>query len=200
MKTMNIDQLFSRFDPATGRIEGAPVIQRYLSDLQGSFHDAPAYASALNESNPLLYTVASVEPGTGAGDLHYGLGTIMPGRVGTEYYMTRGHYHSWRDAAEVYIGLCGEGCMLLEDEATGESRLVPLRPNSAVYVPGHTAHRTINTGEVPLSYLGIYPAKAGHDYGAIARGNFRCVVIERDGAPAMVERAQVVSKEQVSNT
>lgn len=56
-----------------------------------------------------------------------------------------------------FSGLSGEGVMLLEDEAT-ESRLVPLRPHHAVYVPGHTAHRTMNTGTVPLTYLGVYPA------------------------------------------
>ena len=71
----------------------------------------------------------------------------------------------------MYFGLSGEGVMLLEDEASGEYRMVPLRPNEAVFVPGHTAHRTINTGRVPLTYLGVYPARAGHDYDAIARRN-----------------------------
>ena len=32
----------------------------------------------------------------------------------------------------------------------------------------------MNTGNVPLTYLGVYPAKAGHDYAAIAGRNFRC--------------------------
>jgi glucose-6-phosphate isomerase len=98
--------------------------------------------------------------------------------------------HSWRDAAEVYIGLSGDGVMLLEDDG-GESRMVPLCRNHAVYVPGKTAHRTMNTGRVPMTYIGIYPAKAGHDYGAIASRNFRCVVIERDGKPAMIERKTI---------
>ena len=78
--------------------------------------------------------------------------------------------------------------MLLEDEATGESHMVPLQPNGVVYVPGHTAHRTMNTGKTPLTYIGVYPAKAGHDYGAIAKNNFRCLVLERGGKPAMIER------------
>ncbi len=105
--------------------------------------------------------------------------------------MTKGHLHAWRPAAEFYFGLSGDGVMLLEDERTGESRLLPLRPHHAVYVPGHTAHRTINTGPAPLTYLGIYPAKAGHDYSAIARKNFRCLVIERDGQPALIERDSI---------
>jgi len=112
----------------------------------------------------------------------------MPGRIGAEYFLTKGHLHAWRPAAEFYFGLQGEGMMLLEDETTGESRLVDLRPQSVVYVPGHTAHRTLNTGSVPLSYIGVYPARAGHDYGKIAQRNFRFVVVERDGAPRMIER------------
>ena len=119
------------------------------------------------------------------------VGLIMPGKIGREYFMTKGHLHAWRPAAEFYFGLSGDGVMLLEDELTGESRLVPLRPHHAVYVPGHTAHRTINTGHAPLTYLGVYPAKAGHDYGAIAKRNFRCVVIERDGQPALIERDSI---------
>ena len=74
--------------------------------------------------------------------------------------MTRGHLHEWREAAEIYIGLSGSGLMLLEDEKTGESKVLELGVNTAVYVPAHTAHRTINIGDIPLTYLGIYPARA----------------------------------------
>jgi glucose-6-phosphate isomerase len=112
----------------------------------------------------------------------------MPGKIGDEYFMTKGHLHSWRPAAEFYFGLTGAGVMLLEDETTGESQMVPLRPNGAVYVPGHTAHRTINVGQTPLTYLGVFPAKAGHDYSTIAKKNFRCVVVEHAGQPKMIER------------
>lgn len=188
---LNAEMLSSRFDPVAGTLAGAPVVQRHLSDLHGCFADTAAFETALKAGNPLLYTVASVEPATGSGDLHYGVGRLMPGRVGAEYFMTKGHLHSWRDAAEIYIGLTGEGVMLLEDEATGESRMVELRPHGVVYVPGRTAHRTINTGSAPLTYIGVYPAKAGHDYGAIAARNFRCVVVEHNGRPAMIGREKL---------
>ena len=79
--------------------------------------------------------------------------------------------------------------MLLVDVLTGESRLVPLVADSIVYVPGHTAHRTINTGDTPLTYIGIYPAAAGHDYGSIAVQNFRKVVAAVDGKPTLLDRA-----------
>jgi glucose-6-phosphate isomerase len=32
------------------------------------------------------------------------LGVLMPGKVGAEYFMTKGHIHAWRPAAEVYLG------------------------------------------------------------------------------------------------
>jgi glucose-6-phosphate isomerase, archaeal len=182
------EKLLSRFNPATGEIAGAPTVKRRLSDLRGCFADSAAFDAALAKNNPLIYTVASVTPADGDGDLHYGIGLIMPGKIGGEYFMTKGHLHAWRAAAEFYIGLSGEGVMLLEDEATGESRMVELRPNGVVYVPGHTAHRTMNVGSTPLTYLGVYPAKAGHDYSTIAKNNFRRVVVEHDGKPAMIER------------
>jgi glucose-6-phosphate isomerase, archaeal len=188
----SLEQLLSRFDPATGQISGAPATYRYLSDLRGCFFDSAAYELALEAGNPLLYSVASVEPGSGDGDLHYGLGRIMPGRVGTEYYMTKGHFHAWRQAAELYIGLAGEGIMLLEEESSAASQIVPLRPHQMVYVPGHTAHRTINIGAVPLAYLGVYPAGAGHDYGAITQRNFHKVLIDRNGKPVLLDRSELV--------
>ncbi len=132
--------------------------------------------------------MTAVEPADGAGDLHYGLGVLYPGKVGNEYFLTKGHLHSRREAAEVYIGLAGEGRMLLEDEATGESRLEPFGAGKVVYVPGHTAHRTMNTGDVPLTYFGVFPSDAGHDYGAIAERNFLKVVVEENGVPVLRDR------------
>lgn len=183
-----LEKLLSRYDPRTGEMPGATRVQRFLADLRGCFADVAAYEAALAAGNPLVYTVASFEPGHGEGDLHYGIGCIQPGRVGDEYFMTKGHFHAWRPAAEFYFGLAGEGVMLLEDERTGESRLIELHPHTAVYVPGYTAHRTINVGSDPLTYLGVYPARAGHDYGAIATRNFQCVVVAREGRPILLKR------------
>lgn len=182
------DDLFVSYSLDSAALGDRPMVKRYLADVRGCFADSAAYEAALAQGNPLLYEVSSVEPANGDGQLHYGLGIVYPGKIGDEYYLTKGHYHSHRPAAEIYIGLKGEGAMLLEDEATGETRMVPLRANSAVYVPGHTAHRTMNTGTEPLVYLGIYPSNAGHDYGAIAKKNFAKIVVERDGQPALIDR------------
>ncbi len=164
------------FDLSSAQIESMPLIERRLSQLEGCFADVAAYHTALEQDDPIIYSVSSFEPAKDNGDLHIGLGRIMPGKIGNEYYLTRGHLHSWREAAEIYIGLSGTGQMLLErDDGTASS--LTLTQNSIVYVPGHTAHRTVNTGSSPLLYLGIYPAQAGHDYTAIAKDNFRQVVV-----------------------
>ena len=179
-----------------GNITDASVTERRLSDMRGFFVDEAAYETALANDDTVLYTLSSIEPAQGEGQLHYGLGMIMPGRIGPEYYMTKGHYHAWRPAAEVYIGLGGEGMMLLEHETSRESQLIPFTPNSIIYVPGFTAHRTINTGDAPLSYLGIYPADAGHDYGAIAQRNFKKVVVAVNGKPTLIDREAFLTSEQ----
>ncbi|MBX3738756.1 MAG: cupin domain-containing protein [Candidatus Didemnitutus sp.] len=186
----DIASLLGCYDSATGRIAGRPLVERRLSDLRGSFADTAAYETALRAGNPLLYSVSSVEPGRGPGDLHYGLGLLQPGRIGDEYFLTKGHLHSWRPAAEVYVGLRGTGAMLLEDEHSGEAQLIELGAGQIVYVPGNTAHRTVNTGTEPLVYLGIYPAAAGHDYQSIAAKNFAHVVVTRAGRPTLVRRSE----------
>ena len=188
MRLPNPDDLLTQIDFETGSLSGRPVLKRHLRDLKGAFEDEEAYAAALAEEDALLYTVCAVEPENAPGNMHYGLGILYPGMIGREYYLTKGHFHTRREAAEVYIGLRGEGAMLLEDEQTGESSLVSLRGGEIVYVPGFTAHRTVNTGSTPLAYLGVYPWNAGHDYGAIAERNFLKMVVEHEGKPHLVDR------------
>lgn len=183
------------FEPATATIEHRAPVERRLRDVQSIFADRLACQELLAE-NPLLYSVTQVEEHNGEGDLHYGLGILMPGKVGREYFMTKGHLHAWRPAAEVYIGLRGRGMMLLEDERTGECRAAPLEANSTVYVPGYTAHRTVNVGDEPLVYWGILSSAAGHHYGAVAERNFRLVVVEKDGQPVVMERTDFLAELQ----
>ena len=186
-------QLFTQLDLSSGRIGQLPLIERKLSDLQGSFLDETAFREALVVQDTVVYTVCSVEVAPEAGQLNYALGIIHPGKIGDEDYLTKGHFHAWRPAAEVYLGLAGKGMMLLESEHGENARMVPLQANAVVYVPGFTAHRTINIGQEPLVYIGIYPAEAGHDYGSIARKNFRHVIVEREGQPVMLERKLAMS-------
>ena len=186
--------LSANLNLSTGTIDGSPLVSRTLSELSESFADRKAYDAALRNGNPVIYTVTPMKPAEGGGQLHYGLATILPGKIGDEYFLTKGHAHGRREAAEVYIGLKGRGALLLENIQTGESSMHELTVNSVVYVPGFTAHRTVNTGEEPFVYIGIYPADAGHDYNAIGKNNFRYVIVERNGKPSMVERKEYVKR------
>jgi glucose-6-phosphate isomerase len=182
------NHLLTHFNPQTGEITGLKSRERLLESLRGYFLDKAAFEQSLQKGNPPVYSVASVEPADGDGQLHYGIGKLMPGKIGCEYFFTAGHFHAYRPAAEFYIGLSGEGLILLEDEFTGDTQVLPLRPNTAVYVPGYTAHRTVNFGSEPLTYLGVYSAQAGHDYGLLAKRNFNKVVLEIDGEPVTMDR------------
>ena len=179
---------------ADGKIAGHSPVERHLRDVYSAFADQPAAAALLAAGDLLLYYVTMLDEHNGAGALHYALGVLMPGKVGAEYFMTKGHFHAWRPAAEVYIGLAGQGMMLLEHEETGECSAVTLAENTVVYVPGHTAHRTVNTGSEPLVYWGILSSEAGHDYGAVGKRNFRQVIVEVDGQPVVMERADFLAE------
>lgn len=178
--------LQNRVDLATGEISGADLSVRRLSDLRECFADEAAYQARLLLGDETVYQVASVER-AGPGALSYGLGTVYPGRVGAEYFLTKGHYHAHREDAEVYIGLAGQGGLVLENE-DGENGFVPLGLGQIVYVPGSTAHRSVNTADEPFRYLGVYASDAGHDYDSIATSNFQLVVVAGPEGPEAIER------------
>ena len=147
----------------------------------------------LLSGDPVLYTVSTCQCGEGAPGLHCGLGVIQPGRVGEEYFMTRGHMHARRESPELYVGLRGTGIMLMQREDGSGSATAELAGECLLYVPGHTAHRTINTGDGPLVYLGIYAADAGHDYESIRIRNFTDVVVRRGDRPSLVARSLFIA-------
>ena len=191
LKTLAPELLHHRIDVKSGTLSGGAAVDRYLSDLRGCFVDEVAYEAALERGDELVYSVTTGVEDTADGGLSYGLGVVRPGRIGQEYYLTIGHYHAWREAAEVYLVVSGTGCLVLEND-DGAERFVSLGAGEIVYVPGSTAHRTVNTGDEPFTYLGIYPAKAGHDYASIADDNFRLVVTAGPDGPVAMNRSDVL--------
>ena len=86
-------------------------ITRRLSDMRGQFVDQAAYDAMLVEEDVILYEVYEIERPQVAGEILQGLSVIRPGKVGAEYFMTKGHFHSVLETAEVYYGLAGEGAV-----------------------------------------------------------------------------------------
>jgi len=162
-------------------------IVRHLSALRGQFADGAAYDALLRQDDVALYEVYELTRPAVAGELPHGISIVHPGKVGDEYYMTKGHFHAVLETAEVYHCLSGRGMMVMETPE-GEWAVEELRPGAVLYVPPRWAHRSVNTGQnADLTTFFTYPGNAGHDYGAIERRGFRKLVVERDGQPTVID-------------
>lgn len=163
----------------------AAVQERRLSDLRGLFADAAAEARLL-ERNPLVYRVYdATDLPKEDGHLLFSTTVIEPGRVGDEYFMTKGHFHARADRAELYYGLSGQGMLLLQTPE-GRFETLPMGAGTAAYVPPYWGHRTVNTADEPFAFLAAYPADAGYDYGTIARDGFSALVVTGAEGPRVI--------------
>lgn len=161
-------------------------IERRLSSLRNKFMDDEAFHAEVSAGDPLIYEVYDNPRPEVAGELASGLSIVHPGRVGQEYYMTKGHYHTIRGTAEVYYCLQGKGALLMENEA-GDVSVEEFFPGRVVYVTPAWAHRSINTGDEDLVTFFVYPANAGHDYATIDAVGFRKRLVEQNGEPTIVD-------------
>ena len=140
------------------------VLRRRLSDMRGMYADDDAARRlADGEGDRLIYEVYVVDLPEEAGQILHSTTVIHPGRIGDEYHMTKGHFHVLRDRAEIYVGLAGEGCLLMQLDGGAVSTLA-MQPGTIAYVPPYWGHRTINTGSVPFVFLAAWPGDSGHDY------------------------------------
>lgn len=163
-------------------------VVRRASDLRTYYRDDDALEQLIAEGNdPLLYEVFEKDIPESYGHLRVVVSKLQPGKVGDEFFMTKGHYHTVSGTAEVYLCLRGAGYMLMKtmDGHSHEERMVPER---LIYVPPHWAHRTVNTGDEPLISLCVYPGEAGHNYGDIKEQGFPQRVVEKDGS-AVIEHS-----------
>ncbi len=162
-------------------------IKRYLSAMEGQYLDSDAFEHMLAGEDALLYEVYELQRPHIAGELLHGLSILHPGKVGDEYYMTKGHFHTVLETGEVYYCLKGQGFMVMETPE-GDWAVEPFRPGGALYVPPRWAHRSVNTGDKEdLVTFFVYPGNAGHDYGTIEEQGFRKLVLEEDGRPAIID-------------
>jgi glucose-6-phosphate isomerase, archaeal len=144
---------------------------RKLSDMAHLYEDQEAVSRALGcGEDPVIYVGRYAGVPERPGNLAFLTTTMAAGTVGSEFYMTKGHYHV-QDSGEMYLGLSGQGIMVMQTRE-GDFAHEPLTPSVAVYVPPGWAHRTVNTGTEPLVFLASYFAGAGHDYSSIERSGF----------------------------
>lgn len=158
--------------------------EKVLGDMSGVYRDEQAWREAVADrgADELVYWVDDHRYQEGPGALIVGTSTLLPGRIGEEFAVTRGHLHAVADRAELYHCMSGRGVMLLET-LDGQSTAVELTPGQAVNVPGHWIHRSVNVGDEPFVTLFCYAADAGQDYAVIseAGGMKNLVVADGDG-------------------
>jgi glucose-6-phosphate isomerase len=154
--------------------------------MAGMFCDYEAVNEILEKENPLIYEFYELGCPEREGDISFGTTILHPGKVGNEYFMTKGHFHTRLATAEVYYTLSGEGCMVMENPE-GDTIEMPLEKGRAVYVPRNYAHRTVNTGEKPLVIFFAFQADAGHDYGTIETKGYHKIVVEQDGKTTVID-------------
>jgi glucose-6-phosphate isomerase, archaeal len=180
MEVVMPDLPFTFIIPSPGAIPSRVDnhIQRRLSALKGQFLDQVVYEKMLSEDDRLVYEVYEIHRPEIEGELLMGISIVHPGKIGQEFYMTKGHFHTVLDTAEAYYCLHGEGFMVMETPE-GETSVEPLSPGKVLYVPPRWAHRSVCTSrQEDLVTFFVYPGNAGHDYGTIEQLGFRKLVVE----------------------
>ena len=167
-------------DIQAGRLKGAT--NRYVKtfrDLEGLYADEERFSAVLaSRGGEVAYEVTDYKPSDRSGDMIIGVTRMEPGKIGDEYYMTRGHIHARPNRPEMYYGESGLGVMLLESPA-GEIRTVEIGPKTMCYVPPFWIHRSVNVGAEPLVMTFAYPADSGQDYDIIAKaGGMRSRIVD----------------------
>lgn len=185
MQHVVIDPFTLALDFTSGKLEPATShIKRNLSSMQGMYADTAAEQTLLAREDPLLYEVLQYDVPEENGQLISCTTILYPGHVGNEYYMTKGHYHEKADTGEIYLGLRGHGKLLLQVDDRFSA--LDIHPGTVAYVPPYWAHRTVNIGSEPFVFFAVYPADAGHNYGAIEREGFQQLVLAQNGEPVLV--------------
>lgn len=175
------------FDPNTGLSKTVETGKRYLSQMSGMFADEAALQAKIAENDELIYEFHGLPVPEHEGDLAFGCSILNPGKVGDEYYFTKGHFHTILETGEVYYCLKGHGYMLMENPE-GDWSAQELHAGEAVYVPKRYAHRSINvSSDEQLVTFFVFRADAGHDYGTIETKGYRKLLVERDGKPTIID-------------
>ena len=156
------------------------VIERKTSDMQGMYADELALKKLLSQANPLIYQIREVNIPEETGHIIYSTTIIYPGKVGDEYFMTKGHFHAKEGTAEIYFCLEGEGYLLMQTRQ-GRVSAIHMKPGVLGYIPPYWGHRTINTGNEEFVFLTLFPGDAGHNYEIIEKCGFAKMMVEEDG-------------------
>lgn len=160
--------------------------RRMLSQMKGMYHYEEEFKNLLKEEDVCVYEFYELGIPEKPNHLAYGTTIIYPGKVGKEYFMTKGHFHEELETAEVYYCTKGHGFLLMED-INGKVEIQEMTPGISVYVPPKFAHRSINVSQNdPFIMFFVFRADAGHDYKTIETKGFRKLIVEKNGKPEII--------------
>jgi len=183
----NEKSLIIKFSLDNGLSPDRNSIKRMLSDMEGMYLDNNKLKEMLNLGDIVVYEFYDLGMPENPGELAYGTTILYSGKVGDEYFMTKGHFHAKIDTAEIYYCIKGHGYLLMENP-NGDVEFQEMKPGISVYVPPRFAHRSINIdNNEPLIMFFAFRADAGHDYKTIETKGFRKLIIERDGKPEIID-------------
>jgi glucose-6-phosphate isomerase len=152
---------------------------KYIRELDRIYADEEKFQQLLeSRGSEIAYRVNELRFTEGGNDLITGISALNPGKVGAEFFMTRGHLHQRADRSETYYCLSGHGILLMED-LEGKVEAAEMRPGNLVYVPPFWVHRSVNIGSEIFATLFSYPADAGQNFEIVRKaGGFKLLVVE----------------------
>ena len=95
------------FSLKDGYSKTAASTKRTLSQMKDMYNDVAAAEKLVAAVDPLVYEFYEMGVPEHAGDLAFGTSIVHPGKVGDEYFMTKGHFHTVLDTSEVLSCLSG---------------------------------------------------------------------------------------------
>ena len=163
------------FPQATGHYS------KTFNELGGMYENEREFQKMLPKwGNRVVYEVWEHRSSKNKGDLVFGTSVMKPGRVGNEFFLTRGHQHQKAYCAETYFCLGGKGVILMESPE-GEIKALKFDKGQLVYVPPYWFHRSVNIGNSELITLFTYNSDAGQNYEILKnRGGMRKRVVQKN--------------------
>ncbi|WP_167577634.1 glucose-6-phosphate isomerase family protein [Ammoniphilus sp. YIM 78166] len=168
---------------------GALKTRRVLSQMKGLYLDQEAVEKQLAIEDPVIYEVYELPHPNDETDLLANITVLYPGKIGDEFYMTKGHFHLEPDTAEAVIGIAGSGEMLVQNRE-GVLKSLAVLPGYISYAGGGWGHRVVNTGTEQLVFFAVSGANIIHDYDTAAKLNFKPVMKGEESPHEQGQRAE----------
>lgn len=172
-----MEPFFNKLDLDKARWESYDRLEeRRVKDIRDCFKETANLSEQQLET--VAYQVYQIDVKPEPGAIQHSITVIKPGNVNGECHMTKGHYHANDQSAEIYMGLKGDGLLLMQKGE--EVRLVEMKRGVVAYIPPEWAHRTINVGDDEFVFMSYFPGDAGYDYQSFLDEGVRTRIYKTD--------------------